>query len=58
MDFFHWHFKTSMLNESHNPKDIVIKTCLFIQENESCGKKLKDLEQYKEKCKGCESFTT
>lgn len=47
-----------MLNESHNPKDIVIKMCLFIQENESCGKKLKDLEQYKEKCKGCESFTT
>lgn len=47
-----------MLNESHNPKDIVIKMYLFIQENESRGKKLKDLEQCKEKCKGCESFTT
>lgn len=28
------------MNESHNPKYIVIKTCLFIQEYESFSKKL------------------
>lgn len=57
-DSFLWYYAISTLNESHNSKYVVIKMCLFIQENQSWSKKLKDLEQYKEKCKRCESFTT
>lgn len=54
--FFLWHYSTSIFYESHNSKCIVIKICLFIQENEPCIKRLKIQSIIKRIAKGVKAL--